>query len=228
MARWHLFVALLAGCARYQVELLDVAPPVGPARCQGHVCACVNGLDDDGDGAADGLDDACTGALDDDETSLGTSVESGASCLDCFFDANEGGDEGCRYPASCRVDGAPGGGCGGCGPDAACADACRPLVPNGCDCFGCCVVETASGPISVVLAEGCSAATLDDAIACPRCMPSPWCVNRCERCEICPGRPAPPADCAPSCGDGEQPCAASSECGADQACVLGCCIAAPR
>jgi hypothetical protein len=227
--RAALFVVLLAGCARYQVELLDApAADARLPRCQGHVCACTNGLDDDGDGLADGLDDACIGALDDDEAALGMGDDRGRACLDCFFDANDGSDEGCRYPETCRTSGTSTDGCGECTASTECVGGCRPLVPNGCDCFGCCGVETASGPRAVVLVDGCTLEAIEDPSACPPCIPSPSCANECERCELCPGRASLPDDCAPSCGDGETPCSTSTDCGADQACVLGCCIGMPR
>lgn len=221
-------LAVIHGCARVDVELLDGAVPRALVLCQGHVCACVNGLDDDGDGRVDGLDDACTAARDDDESAFGTAPARAPECLDCFFDANEGsGDDLCRVAASCRDLGTPSpiGACPACEVEAVCVTNCRPLVPNGCDCFGCCGIERDGVTRHVVLAEGCTLAGLDDPLRCPTCVQNPGCANPCERCERCPGRPEIPADCTPSCGDGETVCASGSECGGDQACVLGCCIA---
>jgi hypothetical protein len=222
---------VVAGCSRLDVELLDGAidAPRVLITCQGHVCACVNGIDDDGDGRADGLDDACTAARDDDEAGFGMGPARPPECLDCFFDANEGsGDDQCRVAASCRDSGSPGamGACPTCDVDAACVANCRPLVPNGCDCFGCCAIEGDGVTRQVVLAEGCTAASLADPVLCPPCVQHMGCVNPCERCERCPGREVLPVDCEPTCGDGETPCASGGECALGQACVLGCCIVA--
>ncbi len=220
-------VLLCSACGRLDVELLDAQRiDVSSNACRGRACACEDGIDNDGDGTIDGLDTGCTSALDDDEAGLGMGPLRADVCIDCFFDANEGADEGCRYPASCRADGVPAS-CGTCDAQNECADACRPLVPNGCDCFGCCLVERGDLTRSVVLAEGCTLAALDDEGACPPCVQASWCLNDCERCEWCPGRVALPDDCTTSCGDGEPTCRTSAECSASEACVLGCCIARP-
>jgi hypothetical protein len=223
------WIALLCGCSRLDVELFDAPRLDVPraAQCGGRPCACSNGLDDDLDGTADGLDDGCTAARDDDEAAWDLMVSMG-DCLDCAFDANEGADEGCRYPAACLIGASPMGmGCGTCGPEPRCLEGCRPLVPNGCDCFGCCAVEDGARTVTVRLGPGCDRASLDDPGTCAPCVPSVWCANPCERCERCPGRTALPSDCAPTCGDGEASCALTDECGEGQACVLGCCIASP-
>ena len=71
---------------------------------------------------------------------------------------------------------------------------CRPLVPNGCDCFGCCAVPGVATPIRI--AAGCTAADFGNPAKCPACTQVTQCSNTCERCEICVGKPTLPADCA--------------------------------
>src|SRR5688500_10744812 len=47
---------------------------LGTELCGDAGCVCSNGLDDDDDGAADGLDPECTGPYDDDEGSFATGI----------------------------------------------------------------------------------------------------------------------------------------------------------
>jgi hypothetical protein len=209
------------------VELLD-APAIdaGGNACRGRACACEDGVDNDGDGTVDGLDTACTSALDDDEAGFGMGPLRPNTCLDCFFDTNEGADDGCRYPESCRASGVPST-CGVCDESVECAAACRPRVPNGCDCFGCCAVEQGGTARTVELIDGCTVDGLDDPTRCPPCVQATWCRNECTRCEWCPGRTSLPDDCAPSCSDGESVCSPDLPCEAAQVCVLGCCLLRP-
>lgn len=211
--------------------------------------ACANGKDDDGDGAIDGFDSECTGAADDDEGTFATGIPGDnrdPKWQDCFFDGNSGaGDDGCRYHTDClygklESDNA------NCAVTRECLDYCRPLTPNGCDCFGCCTVQDASGrSLDIVLQPACSTANVDDAQACPRCEKSPECNNTCGRCELCPGRTAEdlPEDCAPqppvnepppsepppsyTC-DGGQVCGDSLPCDGSMYCQLGCCMPVVR
>ena len=80
-----------------------------------------------------------------------------------------------------------------------CIDSCRKLVPNGCDCFGCCVIPGAPTPIR--LAATCTAADFGDPAKCPPCTQVTQCSNPCEHCEICIGKPTLPADCTPPTPD---------------------------
>ncbi len=48
--------------------------PNGQARCGTHVCACDDGLDNDGEGLMDGVDPESTGPYDDDESSFATGI----------------------------------------------------------------------------------------------------------------------------------------------------------
>ncbi|HYP88299.1 MAG TPA: hypothetical protein VEQ59_09095, partial [Polyangiaceae bacterium] len=128
--------------------------------------ACSNGLDDDGDGLIDGFDPECTGAADDDEGTFATGIPGDnrdPKWQDCFFDGNSGaGDDGCRYATGCltgdldRDDKA-------CALTDACIEFCAPLVPNGCDCFGCCTVQAPGGDtVDVETSASCSVDRLGD------------------------------------------------------------------
>ena len=175
---------------------------------------------------------------------------------DCFFDGNSGmGDDGCDWQLKCdpRTTNAA------CPYDQAyasqhtdecsfsasqsqtCIDKCQKLVPNGCDCFGCCVVPGAPAPI--LLAATCTAANFNDPTKCPRCTQVTQCSNPCEHCEICIGKPTLPADCTtttpdagtdgpppppPQCGTDYQPCGPGTPTPADSCpqglgCITGCC-----
>ena len=117
---------------------------------------CSDGIDNDGDGKIDYDDPECVGPLDNDESSFATGIPGDnmdACKQDCFFDGNSGaGDDDCDWQLKCdpRSTNAK------CPYDqqyatsarervlavelavAACINFCRKLVPNGCDCFGCC------------------------------------------------------------------------------------------
>lgn len=223
----------------------DAAMPVARAdagarvamRCGGHVCACDDGLDNDGDGLIDGLDPECTAAFDDDEASFATGLTNKQNgCRDCFWDDNAGnGDDGCRYPAECLTGAAPSGkgNCSSCEVSAQCIASCQGRTPNGCDCFGCCEVARPGGEhVFIELRDSCSIARLDDLDSCPRCVPSTSCQNPCGRCELCVGKTEDmlPADCkhdagpAYSCDDGFSACTTTADCRSSEYCQLGCCL----
>ncbi|HTQ03803.1 MAG TPA: hypothetical protein VMI54_08090 [Polyangiaceae bacterium] len=233
-----------------------------PASCHGKIYACGNCKDDDGDGKIDADDPECTGPCDDREDSFDVGLPGGGAdkCSeDCFFDNGNGaGNDGCRfshrcdplsvapdYPptgsASCSYDEAaniPGG--GSCAELRAaqagsCADVCGPLTPNGCDCFGCCEIPAGSGRF-VALGGGsgtCTSENLDDSAACPPCTQVPSCLNTCDPCESCVGRPEPLASCTSTvdaCDGVFEPCdrAGSALCPAGSYCITGCCVPEPR
>ena len=118
----------------------------------------------------------------------------------------------------------------------ACIDFCRKLVPNGCDCFGCCAIP--GGP-TIRLAPTCTAADFNDPVKCPPCTQVTQCSNTCGHCEICVGKPTLPADCTPDGGtDGPPPPQCDSDypiacgpgtsvpatgCPTGLACITGCC-----
>lgn len=238
-------VACVLACSSEPLDLLvddpdaDVSDALGSdARlaCGGRPCACSNGVDDDGDGTIDGFDAECTSGFDDDEGSFSTGRADDNRdpfCQDCFFDGNSGtGDDGCRYPTSCLVGGeaTPGDPCGSCTVSSACQSNCLGLTPNGCDCFGCCSIESATGSATVALGPRCTLATLDDPDACPPCIPSSECFNPCGRCELCPGRTIEdlPEDCSGSyeCDDHAR-CETGDDCDVGEFCSLGCCLSEP-
>jgi hypothetical protein len=223
----------------------------GKLLCGNNLCACNNGLDDDGDGTVDGFDVECTGGLDDDESSFATGIPGDnrdPKWQDCFFDGNSGhGDDGCRYPTGC-LTGELAEDDAACAVTEQCRANCLPLAPNGCDCFGCCSVGLpGGGSVDIKLDASCSLEKIGDATACAPCSKSTECENSCDRCELCEGKTAEdlPADCTPppatdppatdppatdppidedAC-DGQAACSAEVACVAEQFCSQGCCIA---
>lgn len=174
---------------------------------------CTNCLDDDGDGLADGFDPDCTGYLDNDEASFATGIPGDnvdACKQDCFFDGNSGqGDDKCEWNLACD-DKNPGKNLG-CPYDpnekkcpteqsAACVKNCFALVPNGCDCLGCCAFQTPNGPQNALLLPGCSYADIGDPVKCPPCTQQPSCLNSCEPCEYCLGKTELPPSCSTGSG----------------------------
>lgn len=167
------------------------------------VTACTNGLDDDDDGLVDGFDPECSGPLDSDEGSFATGIPGDnrdPKWQDCFFDGNSGaGDDGCRYATGCLTGDLPSTH-KDCSLTQACIDYCRPLTPNGCDCFGCCTVQLADGEqLDILTGTSCSLDKATDASACPTCTKSTACGNSCGTCELCPGKTLAdlPASCVP-------------------------------
>jgi hypothetical protein len=177
--------------------------------CAPGASQCNDGKDNDGDGLVDALDPECSGPCDNDEGTFATGIsgdnmDDERSChQDCFFDGNSGqGDDGCDWDIRCDPENKRPGKCAykasnTCGSAAQqtqhCIDYCRSRTPNGCDCFGCCAVP--GQPFSVKLTSTCSAASFGDPEKCPRCTQNPTCVNTCEKCEVCMGKPLPDPSC---------------------------------
>ena len=189
--------------------------PDGQVLCGSEPCQCDNAMDDDGDGLIDGLDPECTGPYDNDEATFATGIpgdNKDPKWQDCFFDGNSGaGDDGCRYHTDCLTGELPATHAD-CSVSQECFDYCRPLTPNGCDCFGCCAVSTDSGEVWVGIgSEGCDFENIDD---CQQCVPTMECVNECGRCELCYGKTAAdlPADCSDGGGMTGDPCTADADC----------------
>jgi hypothetical protein len=165
---------------------------------------CTDGIDNDNDGKIDGFDEECTGPADNDESSFATGIpgdNQDPKWQDCFFDGNSGaGDDGCRYATGCLTGDLPSTD-HDCQLSQQCIDFCKPFVPNGCDCFGCCEVNTgtAAHPSSVFVSinSGCDFDNIQDTTACPRCVQTAACVNTCGECELCPGKGV--ADLPASC-----------------------------
>ena len=123
--------------------------------CNG-ACQCADGMDNDGDGEADGFDTECVSAGDNDEGSFATGISGDnmdPKWQDCFFDGNSGaGDDDCRYATECLTAGKE-----QTDPDCMltkeCIEFCKPLAPNGCDCFGCCEVRDEKGDTLHIVLE---------------------------------------------------------------------------
>jgi hypothetical protein len=217
--------------------------PIGQTQCS-------DGIDNDGDGKIDYNDPECVGGLDNDESSYATGIpgDNVDSCKqDCFFDGNSGmGDDGCQWQLKCDpLTNNP-----SCPYDQAyatqhatecsvsasqsqnCIDKCQKLVPNGCDCFGCCAVPGASTPVRLVAT--CTAKDFGDPTKCPPCTQVTQCMTPCGHCDYCIGKDTLPADCTAdggtpyTCPTGYIACGGQygidpTMCPTDTTCVTGCC-----
>ena len=209
-----------------------------PVECGGKIYECGDAMDNDGDGAIDGGDKECTSPCDDSESSFQTNLPGqNLDCNnDCYWDDDSGvGNDKCEYDLQCDPLN-PGEliGCEfqmECPPEVpqTCLDVCSDLVPNGCDCFGCCQVDTGNGVVSIFLGSSpdCSLQNLD---ACGKCTFQASCNNVCEpeKCEVCFGEDAPPENCdMPGCDGDKQPCTVDmngvSNCAEGFFCSTGCC-----
>jgi hypothetical protein len=232
--------------------------------CQGRVYECGNCVDDDVDGTTDSDDVHCTGPCDHSEASFAIDIREGMSppCKrDCFFDGDVGsGNDGCNYSDRCDSESAPPdyppSGDAACAyddeapipgmsltcaearvaQDPMCGEVCGPLVPNGCDCFGCCELPAGSNEWVSLGSESagagtCTMDTLGVRAACRPCTPVQSCLNQCDPCDICVGRTAPDPSCAggvPTCPTGMAACGVDGErCGAGFYCITGCCVPEP-
>lgn len=228
-------------------------------KCRGKSYQCGDCLDNDADGQLDSMDPECLGPCDNDESALSTGLstqQTGACRQDCYFDGDNGpGNDQCEWnhacdPRSVAPDYPPSGesrceylGSGSAMGTAcealaneqppACLEACLPLVPNGCDCFGCCELPGRSGDFRFIGlgggVEGCTLDTIEDAQTCPPCTPVDSCRNECTGCEVCVGQPAP-AGCDPqsACPPGQAACTTNAMCDFQEYCVTGCCVRAPE
>jgi hypothetical protein len=228
-------------------------------------------LDNDDDGLIDNDDPECLGPCDNyegEELLSGVGGETGEQCkADCYFDFGNGaGNDDCHWSRSCdplepKVQCMHDPGLLGskdC-PDTQsqlCEDVCASLTPNGCDCFGCCTfpdltgrpVEEGGEYVYIGSESGCTFKTVTDTESCQPCTPVEGnCLNTCERCEICLGKPTIPADCFPGTGgsggmggsggaggsDGGDRCPPDTQacglpgdarCAGGGFCLTGCCI----
>jgi cysteine-rich repeat protein len=218
------------GCSKCMI----VSPEI--VACGNKVYACGDTLDNDLDGLIDLDDPECISPCDDDEGSFKTNLPGqNKDCKsDCYFDSNSGsGDDKCEWNLQCDPQ-SPGAAIG-CEYDPdfamcelempqACLDFCAPLVPNGCDCFGCCEID---GQFVYLDGADCSLADLD---ACVSCTFFEGCNNPCEpeNCELCFGQDPNelPEGCTePGCGVGQTSCFSESDCPDSQYCQTGCCVA---
>ncbi len=193
-----------------------------PALCpDGNSYGCGDCIDNDGDGLVDDKDPECLGPCDGTEGPVlltGTPGETGNQCgADCYFDRGNGSGSGeCKWDRRCDPlepkDGcvyneALIGAANYC-PDPQpelCESTCGALTPNGCDCFGCCTFPELNGGYvflgSYIGNDGtCTLNDLNDPELCRPCTPAGNCLNTCERCEICLGKPTIPEDCFPGTG----------------------------
>ncbi len=219
--------------------------PSNPVDCGGAIYACGDTMDNDGDGNTDLLDPECTGPCDDDEATFQTGIPGdNMDCKqDCFFDGNSGqGDDGCIWDLRCDPENpganvgceyTGGNNCNNQPPnqDPDCVMFCEQYVPPGCDCFGCCTVDTPDGPVDIFLNSGpdCSLANLD---ACQPCTSQITdCGNPCLplECKICFGQTEPPEGCDDNECPGDMPCDPDhpEDCPTDFFCYLGCCYPPP-
>jgi cysteine-rich repeat protein len=214
------------GCSNFCVKQL---------KCEGKLYQCGNGIDDDMDGKIDLKDPECTSPCDDSEKSFQTNLPGqNLDCRsDCYWDSNSGGgNDQCEWNLKC--DPKNSGASVGCAYDPnlkmcaaklppACLNFCVPLIPNGCDCFGCCNIANKfyylnSGP-------NCS---INNLAACNTCTFFPQCANTCEteNCELCFGQTIEdlPAECneMPSCMNGVS-CVSEADCAGGEFCQTGCC-----
>jgi hypothetical protein len=187
---------------------------------------------------------------------------------DCFFDSDVGsGNDGCNWSHACDQEskdpGYPPSGDPACAydenasipgmsascaelredqdamcGDTCCSDICGPLVPNGCDCFGCCNLPAGSERYVWLgsphdTSVGCTEETLDEPSICRPCTPVPSCKNDCDPCEVCVGRTAPDPSCAsggaPACPTGMNSCGEDGpRCATGEYCITGCCVPQPK
>jgi hypothetical protein len=119
---------------------------------------------------------------------------------------------------------------------ATCESYCGPLTPNGCDCFGCCAIPGA--PTTVWLGSenpagtgSCTLAKLGDPAFCKPCTQVPACLNPCDVCELCVGKPTLPPQCTEqACPAGALKCGLPGQaaCPDGESCITGCCQANPQ
>jgi hypothetical protein len=238
--------------------------------CQGKVYECGDCLDNDGDCRIDaGSDNMCLGPCDNSENSYYGDVPGAnqAPCKqDCYFDGDSGaGNDDCywdhqcdplevapNYPPEDKCDYKPN---TKITPTLTCSQAmaaqsqvclnyCRPLTPNGCDCFGCCEIpgaptkvwigsENPSGTGSChayIAGPPAVASTVTNPLMCKPCTQVTSCLNTCEHCELCVGKDTLPADCVEQvCPGTQQKCGMPGQlpCAAGFTCITGCCVQNP-
>jgi hypothetical protein len=202
--------------------------------CGNKVYECGDIIDNDMDGLVDLDDPECTSPCDDDESSFLTELpgQNNDCKADCYFDGDSGaGNDACEWNLKCDPEN-PGAGTM-CEYDPAfmmcdlnqpqqCLDFCAPLVPNGCDCFGCCEIDSEF----VYLGNGnCSLDSLDQ---CESCTQHLACVNLCDDpCEVCFGQDPedlPPECMEPVCPMGVMSCIDIADCAVGDFCQTGCCV----
>jgi hypothetical protein len=230
---------------------------------------CGDCIDNDGDGFIDDADPNCLGACDNNEAGLELLLSGSplSGCKrDCYYDFNSGaGNDNCHWALQCDPK-TPVRSC--CDPnrteletcgaarnrvnctdpqiqDPVCHEICMPMVPNGCDCFGCCDIRTTATPeaehwvylgsfsedASGTKVGTCNieAAKAGDNEACRLCTPQENCVKGCGECQLCLGKTELPDHCndpEERCPGGEQACGLPGDpsCPLFHFCLTGCCV----
>lgn len=232
--------------------------------CLDKLYACGNCFDDDGDGLVDMDDPDCLGPCHNAEDTFYGSIpgQNHAPCIqDCYFDHDTGsGNDDCVWSHACDMRLPEGDRCPydptvllsqeSCGQlevsqPQQCKDVCGPLVPNGCDCFGCCEIPGAPTPVWLGSVDEffngtCNLETVGNPALCKPCTLVDGCFNPCDSCELCVGKRDLPPGCPahvdgsactpPVCPNGEQACGVDclEPCPSGQSCITGCCVLAPR
>ena len=183
-----------------------------PVPCAGKTYACADCIDNDSDSLVDAADPDCLGPCDNNESGFNIDIDGSApgNCgMDCYFDDNNGnGDDECLWDFRCDTDDQhykennPDAVCSyepnavheGCETllqeqTTVCKNVCEHLVPNGCDCWGCCEIK---GAYRYIGTPGCDLQHLDN---CDPCTPVPSCQNECGVCELCIGETTLPDYC---------------------------------
>jgi hypothetical protein len=218
--------------------------PLNPIDCDGTTYQCGDGDDNDGDGKIDLDDPECTGPCDDDESSFQTGLPGdNVDCKqDCFFDGDSGhGNDGCEWDLKCdpanpganiMCEYTGGQQCENASPNISdeCIMFCEQYTPPGCDCFGCCTVDTPDGPVDIFLNSGpdCS---LDNLDACQTCTSQiDMCGEPCvpDTCLVCFGEEEPPEGCDDNECTSDMPCENTEDCPTDYFCYLDCCYPPPQ
>ena len=210
-----------------------------PIDCEGTIFDCGDCIDNDGDGKVDLADPECISPCDDREDVFSTGLpgDNNDPCKqDCFFDGNSGqGDDFCEWNLKCDPLYPGGEVCpfdpnySNCMEDQpkGCIDYC--IMPNGCDCFGCCTVTVDGKSHDVFFGDkDCKTGNIAE---CLKCTKNEVCNNPCEpdKCEVCLGESEPPEGCGEAnCPDGK-PCTVNEMGGSDDCeegmfCSTGCCV----
>ena len=212
-------------------------------------------------GACDNTEDSLYGGITADlESSPGAN---NAPCvMDCYFDQDTGGgNDACAWSHGCDPlsvePGYPPSGLSKCAYDPGtsvsgtkdsceqlfvqqpqtCLDACLPLTPNGCDCFGCCELPAGTGRYVWLGSTqdnlgSCTLTAAADPDRCRPCTPTPSCFNPCAPGEACVGRAPQDVSCDAGegrCAAGVQPCGREGDapCSGTSYCITGCCMDVP-
>jgi hypothetical protein len=205
----------------------DAMNPGNKVYCNGKLYQCANGQDDDGDKLIDAADPECTGPCDNSEGTLGLAIPGvNVDCKqDCYWDDDSGGgNDDCDWNHKCDPKNPGPSYKAACAYDAnftacktvqsqTCLDFCLPITPNGCDCFGCCIIYVGGKPYSqgpIYLGSAPAApneCTVKTPQHCAPCTQQVNCMNDCGPCELCLGKTIKdlPAYCFPGAKDAGPP-----------------------